>query len=188
MFTGLIENIGRIASIDPFCVETVRAPSLHIGDSIAVNGVCVTVAKKTKTSFTVDLLDETLKKTNLGGLAIGDAVNLERALTPQSRMGGHWVTGHVDETGVISSLRKTGELTIWGSDKFMHLLIPKGSIAIDGVSLTIVEIFDKSFTCHLIPHTLENTNLKHKKKGDRVNLEYDLVGKYLHRFYSLSKH
>ncbi len=166
-------------SVDPLVIDT--RLGMRLGDSVSVNGACLTVARKTTTSFSVDLLNETRKKTNLGQLKAGAIVNLERALKASSRMGGHWVSGHVDEVGAIESM-KDGEIVVRFRSKFAPYLIPKGSITIDGVSLTVVDLGKRSFSCHLIPHTLHHTSLKDRKKGDLVNLEYDIVGKYLYRF------
>jgi riboflavin synthase len=197
MFTGLIEALGQITSITPLqqgihveiSTEALR-PRLSIGCSVAVNGVCSTATTLTKTGFTVDYLEETLKKTNFGHLKVGDIVNLELPLTPQSHIGGHFVTGHVDCIGTVTDLDKDGPwavIRVAYPAAFRPYLIPKGSIAIDGISLTVVDLDDHTFSCHLIPHTQENTTLKIRRKDSSVNLEFDMLGKYLYRFHTLEK-
>ncbi len=196
MFTGLIESLGTISEAILYKkgkrirVCSTLVPHIREGDSIAIDGVCSTAIRLSQTGFGVDFLEETLKKTTMGSLKEGQAVNLELALTPSSRMGGHFVTGHVDEVGEVLACTKDGpwvKLTVSFSSKNRFFLIEKGSIAIDGVSLTIVALSTTSFTCHLIPHTQTMTRLAMKKKGDFVNLEYDMLAKYLHTFYTLSQ-
>ena len=197
MFTGLIKDIGTIASIEP--LGNGKEASIEcsfdflleasIGDSISINGVCSTITQKTPTQFTVQFLKETLNKTTMKSIRPNDKVNLEPCLTLQTKLGGHLVSGHVDDTGTIQSIEKDGEWSIIAikyDARFSHYLIPKGSIALDGISLTVVDLSNQHFTCHIIPHTLENTNLHTKKPGDTINLEFDQVGKYLHRFHQLS--
>ena len=197
MFTGLIKELGTIKSIKPLgkgnettihCSNEFSADS-NIGDSISINGVCSTVIEKNDDSFTVQFLEETLNKTTMSTINIGDKVNLEPCLTLQTKLGGHLVSGHVDDTGTIESLEANGQwaiITIKYNIKFAPFIIPKGSIAMDGISLTVVDLSNTTFSCHLIPHTQENTNLHAKKIGDKINLEFDQIGKYLHRFNSLS--
>lgn len=170
MFTGIITDIGRVKSRigNKLCIS--GKIDLRLGDSISVNGVCLTVVKKEPDSFTVDLLDETIKRTNLWKLQIGEQVNLELALKVGDRLGGHIVTGHVDCIGrVIRRYRNILEI-----ESPVRNLLPKGSIAVNGVSLTIVKVIRNRFTVHLIPYTLEHTNLG---KTRVVNIETD---KYFH--------
>lgn len=185
MFTGLIQEIGILKARAGNNRLTITAPSIakdsKEGDSISVNGVCLTIVKKEQDSFTVDLLTETIKKTNLGKIRIGDSVNLESALKVGDKLGGHIVTGHTDCTGkLVRKYRKTNdtvieiELPITIAKK----LITKGSVSINGVSLTIVNITRNRFTTHLIPYTLEHTNLGNCKIGNLLNIELD---KYLQR-------
>jgi len=194
MFTGIIEEIGTIQAIS----GGTRSARLHIeahhimedvkiGDSIAVNGVCLTVCTKTSSSFEADVMKETLKRTSLGKLSKGSKVNLERALAANGRFGGHIVSGHIDGTGEIVSFTTDGiatVVTISTTPKLMHYIIEKGSIAIDGTSLTVswVSLEENHFQVSLIPHTKENTILLRKKPGELVNLENDIVGKYIERF------
>lgn len=170
MFTGIITSLGKVKSRigNKLCIAS--KIDIKLGDSISVNGVCLTVAKKEPDNFTVDLLDETIKKTNLGKLRIGETVNLELALKVGDRIGGHIVTGHVDCTGrVIRRYRNILEI-----ESPIRGLLPKGSIAVNGVSLTIVKVVRNRFTVHLIPYTLQHTNLGQSRI---VNIETD---KYLH--------
>ncbi|AMA73646.1 MULTISPECIES: riboflavin synthase [Aneurinibacillus] len=192
MFTGIIEEIGTIRRIQrgnrsavlEIAAEKVLT-DVKLGDSIAVNGICLTVVEFSGRHFTVDVMPETLDRTSLSALGPGSPVNLERALAVGDRLGGHFVSGHVDGTGVIVDKRpydnamlfevRTGEELLW-------YIIPKGSIAIDGISLTVVDVAGDGFTVSIIPHTLEETILQYKGKGDLVNLECDMLGKYIERF------
>ena len=196
MFTGIIQEVGYIKSIRPLedGITTIIACShmlegIEIGESITVNGVCSTVTAFTEDGFQCDYMAETLSKTTFSELEKGMKVNLEKSLTPSSKLGGHFVTGHIDTVGRISKFEikePWGEIEISFSSDFAQYLIPKGSIAIDGISLTVVDVTDCTFTCHLIPHTLDETILHVKSKGDKVNLEFDMIGKYLYRFHQLS--
>ncbi len=196
MFTGLVHSMGKVTScsvLDEGTQLTIHTPQLKTlyvtGDSIAVNGVCSTATQCAEDAFQVDYLPETLNKTTIGTIKEGDHVNLELSLTPSSRLGGHFVTGHVDDTGLIKRLKTTdtwGEIEIEIDSKWDPFLIPKGSICIDGMSLTVVDVGDKYFTCHLIPHTIHQTVLQYRREGDKVNLEFDLLGKYVHKFYTTS--
>ncbi len=198
MFTGLIKEVGLIKSIQQLgngldveieC-STDFANDIIIGDSISVNGVCSTAIKKTTSSFIVQYLEETLKKTTMSIIKETDIVNLEPCLTLQTKLGGHLVSGHVDDKGKITNFTHDGEwgvITISFNESFAPFIIPKGSIAIDGISLTVVDANKNSLSCHLIPHTQENTNLHKKAIGDYINLEFDQVGKYLFRFNELKK-
>jgi riboflavin synthase len=193
MFTGLVESIGRVASIDMatdsavFTFESVPfADSLSIGDSVSVNGTCLTVTKFDSNSFSVDVMTQTLKLTSLQNLGKGDPVNLERAALVNSRLGGHIVQGHVDGTGSIALLspgEKWLQMDIQFPAKLMKYVVPQGSICIDGVSLTVGSVQDEldQITVWLIPETLAKTNLSVKKPGDLVNIEVDVLAKYVER-------
>ena len=157
---------------------------MHIGDSIAVNGVCLTVTNKTKESFTADVMAETLRRSSLGSLKAGSKVNLERAMAANGRFGGHIVSGHIDGTGEIESFVREDNavwVTVKTPVKLLKYIIEKGSIAIDGVSLTVAYVDNRCFKVSLIPHTAANTILLSKKAGDIVNLENDIVGKYIEK-------
>ena len=198
MFTGLVQTIGHIKTITPLGngIEcTIKADSefvddITIGDSININGICSTATSKTTTTFNVQYLEETLNKTTMKKVKQSDIINLEPCLTLETKLGGHLVSGHIDETGIIKSLEYDGKwavIEIKFSKSFAPYLIPKGSIAIDGISLTVVDVSDDWFSCHLIPHTISQTSLQAKSPGDAVNLEFDQIGKYLHRFYQLTQ-
>lgn len=194
MFTGIIEEIGLIKGISKGAssarlhIEATKIMSdVKLGDSIAVNGVCLTVCSLTSSSFEADVMNETLQRTSLGCLARGFQVNLERAMAANGRFGGHIVSGHIDGTGTIESFVKDGIATIVNistTPQITHYIIEKGSIAIDGTSLTVTEVHldQNTFSVSLIPHTKENTILLSKKIGDAVNLENDIIAKYLERF------
>lgn len=159
---------------------------LKVGDSIAVNGVCLTATEVTPPFFYADVMPETLRKTNLYQLRPGDKVNLERALTAGGRLGGHIVTGHVDGTGIILAEKKEGIALIKkisAPPEVGDFLIEKGSVAVDGISLTVVEVTGNAFTVSLVSHTVRNTTLGFKKKGDTVNLEADILGKYIYKLF-----
>jgi len=193
MFTGLVESIGRVASIDMatdsavFTFESVPfADSLSIGDSLSVNGTCLTVTKFDSNSFSVDVMTQTLKLTSLQNLGKGDPVNLERAALVNSRLGGHIVQGHIDGTGSIALLspgEKWLQMDIQFPAELMKYVVPQGSICIDGVSLTVGSVQDEldQITVWLIPETLAKTNLSVKKPGDLVNIEVDVLAKYVER-------
>ncbi|WP_306249630.1 riboflavin synthase [Parvularcula sp. IMCC14364] len=191
MFTGLIEEIGQIADISQTDGKYTLAISANtvlqdvaIGDSIAVNGVCLTVTRHTHELFTVDAVPETLARTNLGDLVTGGRVNLERSATPDTRLGGHYVQGHVDTTGVIDSFRQDSEaiwVTIKTDPAVMKYIVTKGYITIDGTSLTVVDVGPDWFNITLIPHTQEHITLPGKSAGDRVNLETDIIAKYVEK-------
>ncbi|MEK9727774.1 MAG: riboflavin synthase [Candidatus Margulisiibacteriota bacterium] len=198
MFTGLVKETGKIVKISPLgkgievdiaCTK-LFSDDITIGDSINVNGVCSTAIKTSENGFTVQYLEETLKKTTMAKQKVNDILNLEPCLTLQTKLGGHLVSGHVDDTGTIASYSKDGQwgvLVIEFSNQFAPFVIPKGSIAIDGISLTIVDLTQNTLSCHLIPHTQNHTSLKTKRPGDQVNLEFDQVGKYLFRFHELDR-
>lgn len=194
MFTGIVEEVGKVVSLETSQGRgriVINARSVlegtKLGDSVLVNGACLTVSSLSGNEMRMDLLGETLSRTNLGGLRVGDSVNLERSLTPQSRLGGHFVLGHVDGMGRITRLERSGEdliLEIEVPEEIVARLSPKGSVAVDGISLTVVSIADRRFTVHIIPHTLNATNLKSRKPGDKVNIEIDIFARYLHDFLS----
>ena len=191
MFTGIIEEVGKIKNIQGGTNYklTIAASKIlediHLGDSIAVNGICLTVISWDNGSFTVDVMRETLERTSLHRLRAGSFVNLERALAANGRFGGHIVSGHIDGTGEIINIRRDAN-AVWykikTSEKIMEFIIEKGSIAIDGISLTVAKVDRSAFYVSVIPHTLENTILLSKKPGDIVNLENDIVGKYIKSF------
>ncbi|QGG47988.1 riboflavin synthase [Heliorestis convoluta] len=195
MFTGIVEELGKIRDIRKgprsaqLVVEAQKVlTDVKLGDSIAVNGVCLTVVEFTKDYFVADIMDETLQRTALAQVYRGSYVNLERALRMGDRLGGHIVSGHVDEVGTIKGQKKVDIAVITEiacSPALLRYVIPKGSIAIDGISLTVVEVLDQSFTVSLIPHTAGETTLGIKKKGDLVNLEGDMLVKYVERLLSV---
>jgi riboflavin synthase len=193
MFTGLIEETGVVKSIkqkDGSVIFTIQGKktikSLRIDHSIAVEGVCLTVIKRTKKTFDVQAVEETLKKTTLGNFKVGSPVNLERPLLPSDRLGGHFVLGHVDGLGRVTSLKTLESSWIFWIQvpkKFSQHLIPVGSIAVNGVSLTMAEVKTNSFAISIIPHTMEVTTVRLLKPGDTVNLEFDVLGKYVERLF-----
>jgi riboflavin synthase len=192
LFTGLIHELGEITSIkrkSGSAVLSLRsnetASAAKLGDSIAVNGVCLTVVKCVGKELSFDLSDETLRSTNIGSLNKGDAVNLEPSLSPESKIGGHFVTGHVDTVGKIRSRAQSGDMLkfeIEAPSKVTDFLVEKGSVAVDGISLTVVDILKDSFTLVIIPHTAKLTTLGFKGAGDSVNIEVDILGKYVAKF------
>ena len=192
MFTGLIQQVGTLAGKktrgDGMSLIIRHEPwdsPLVLGESVAVQGACLTVTSVRSGEFTCDVLNETLRKTNLGSKSSGAKLNLERALRADERLGGHIVTGHIDGLGTVVVLVQKGAdwvLDVSCQSELLAGIVPKGSIAIDGVSLTVAELHSKSFTVHLIPHTLANTSLQALKKGDSVNLETDIIGKYVQRY------
>lgn len=195
MFTGLVETSGTLRRIEPRgpgTTLTIAAPvtmvaELTLGESVAVDGACLTVTSSSSDAFTVDASSETMQRTTLGGRSPGDAVHLERALRLGDRLGGHIVSGHVDGTGKVTETRPLGQslqLTFEAPDSVARYLVAKGSICIDGISLTVNETAGRSFNVVLIPHTQDIVHLHRKRAGDRVNLEADLVGKYVERLMS----
>jgi len=195
MFTGLVEETGNLISKQPkgeayqltFTAKKVM-DDLEIGSSISVNGVCLTVVKKSTDQFMVDVIEETLTKTDLGNLEKGDKVNLERPLKAEARLGGHFVLGHVDTTGKVTDVKELSGshfLTIEIPAQFKKYLIFVGSVAIDGVSMTVARLNDNTFSIGIIPHTWEETIFNTKKPGDSVNLEFDVLGKYVERIMEL---
>lgn len=194
MFTGLIEDVGRVGALTRkkgsaiLTVETkLAARAMALGASVAVNGACLTVVKKLKGAFTVDVSPETLVRTNLAQLERGNLVNLEQSMRLQERLGGHLVTGHVDGVARVESIRKQGEFTIFDFRLPVRLgafLVAKGSVAVDGISLTVNDRRRDGFSVAIIPFTLRHTNLQARSLGDKVNIETDLIGKYVHSFMS----
>lgn len=191
MFTGIINEVGTLQGIQRganSAVLTIGAKTIledvKLGDSIAVNGVCLTVTSFTPSQFTADVMHETLNRSALGALRPGSAVNLERAMRADGRFDGHIVAGHIDGTGTIASIRRDDNAiryTIRTIPAILRYIIEKGSIAIDGISLTVTEVTRETFSVSVIPHTAACTNLVQRRIGDTVNLENDCIGKYVER-------
>ena len=192
MFTGIIEEMGTVSGIKhgaKSCVLCIGADlvlsDVKIGDSIAVNGVCTTVTNAQGGTFTVDIMAETMRKTSFTDLKKGDRVNLERAMSANGRFGGHIVSGHIDGVGVVRSLEREDNavwVTVGAPDSIMHYIVQKGSITIDGISLTVARVYKDAFSVSIIPHTASETTLLKRRPGDKVNLECDIVGKYIEKF------
>lgn len=188
MFTGLIEEVGKVKQIQKnsnFGRIVIQAKTvvddIKIGDSIAVNGTCLTAVEFTSSTFTAEAMRETLEKTNLSNLKIGSVVNLERALLPTSRLGGHFVSGHVDGQGILNNSYADGPAKILefnAPSSLLRQMVPKGSIAIDGISLTLINVTSTSFSVGIIPHTQDATTLTYLPIGSKVNLETDVLAKY----------
>lgn len=189
IFTGIIEELGVVKSIAingaSGCI-TIKAKKVlegtQLGDSIAVNGTCLTVTSINSDGFSADVMAETVKRTSLSQVGKGDLVNLERAMILNGRFGGHIVSGHIDGTGTITKYTKEENaiwVTIKAPDEILDLIVEKGSICIDGISLTVATVSDQDFQVSIIPHTAKETTLIHKKVGSLVNLENDIVGKYI---------
>ncbi|WP_457634916.1 riboflavin synthase [Persephonella sp.] len=194
MFTGLIEEVGKVSKIekrsDGIMIQ-IKAEKivddLKIGDSVALNGVCLTVVEIENGKISFDVSQETAVRSNLPELKTGDPVNLERALRLSDRLGGHIVQGHVDTVGFIKSINLKGQHTEFifqFPEEFQDLVVEKGSIAIDGISLTVNYTMDNRISINIIPHTIQNTNLKERKTGDKVNIEFDILGKYIKKMIS----
>jgi riboflavin synthase len=191
MFTGIIEDVGEVVRWERrggagVLVVRTRLPvnKMELGASIAVNGACLTVTEKSRGAFKVDVSPETLKRTTFGGLKPGAAVNLERPMKLSDRLGGHLVTGHIDGVAAADRIEKKGEYTFYTfrlSAPLFRLLVPKGSVAVDGVSLTVNSCARSWFSIAAIPFTLKHTNLRHLRVGAKVNIETDLIGKYVQR-------
>ena len=185
MFTGIVEEVGFVKNLEGqrLVVQAHKVMAgLKLGDSIAVNGACLTVVQQEDNTFTVELSPETLRRTSLGVLSVGHGINLERPLAVSDRLGGHIVQGHVDATGSITSSKSDGDcviLRIKSPKRLMPYIVEKGFVTVDGISLTVVKRGASSFTLSVIPYTLQNTNLLGKTVGDRVNLETDIVAKYV---------
>jgi riboflavin synthase len=193
MFTGIIEGMGTIRRVVPgkglrlFVEADFALENTRIGDSVAVSGACLTVVDIQAKTFSADVSPETCKRTTLGSLRPGARVNLERALTLSSRLDGHLVTGHIDSTGRVTGLEKQENALVFGfecSPALMRYLVEKGSVAIDGISLTVNSVSQNGFGVTIIPHTAAVTTLGARKKGDEVNIETDIIGKYVERFVS----
>ena len=192
MFTGLVEDVGRVESLvtnKQSAVLTVQSglpiPGIPLGASIAVNGACLTVVQKTKKSFAFDVSPETLERTSLATSKPGTLLNLERSIRLDDRLGGHLVTGHIDGVGVVRSIEKKGDFTFFSfriAQRLGSLLVSKGSVAVDGISLTVNGSGLREFNVAVIPFTLQHTNLRARRVGDKVNIETDLIGKYVHKF------
>jgi len=192
VFTGIIEDVGTVKSIEKrgssgrITVETsLDTSAFNVGDSVAVNGACLTLTSVKRGSFTADISEETLNVTTLGGLGPGASVNLEPALTLSKPLGGHMVTGHVDATGRIKSLvNRAGyiDLTVECPEALMKQVVRKGSVSVDGISLTVASMTKDTFSVAVIPHTVERTTLGDKREGTAVNIETDVIGKYVERF------
>lgn len=191
MFTGIVEELGTVTAVEDqgdavrlTIASDVTLSDAGLGDSIAVNGCCLTVAERTDTTWTADVMAETLAKTSIGGLAVGDRVNLERAVTAEKRLGGHVVQGHVDAVGEVVARTPSEHwevVEIAMPDELGRYLVDKGSITVDGTSLTVVEAGDHSFTVSLIPETLARTTLGFRAVGDKVNLEVDVIAKHVEK-------
>ena len=194
MFTGIVEEVGKVAAASPtrLVVEAkVVLEGTRIGDSIAVNGACLTVVEESQSTLAVDVTPETLRRTNLGDLNVGDTVDLERALALGDRLGGHMVQGHIEATGQVLSATPEGDsviLRFQAPPEIMRYVVAKGFIAVDGISLTIVECDASWFTVSVIPYTRDHTVLGVRKVGDRVNLETDIVARYVERLMKGENH
>ncbi|MDD6383704.1 MAG: riboflavin synthase [Selenomonadaceae bacterium] len=190
MFTGIIEEVGRIQRLGGGSLTIAAKEVLqdvHVGDSIAVNGICLTVTSFAARHFTADVMPETVRRTSLAGLRQGSPVNLERALQLGGRLGGHIVSGHIDGTGTICAFRDEKNailMTVKAEPAILQGIVEKGSVALDGISLTVAEVTDQDFTVSLIPHTREVTNLGSRKAGDCINIENDVIGKYVAKLLS----
>jgi len=188
MFTGIIEETGKVlsASATRLVIATKQVvDGMKPGDSIAVNGACLTVTDFDRSSFSVDVMPETLKRTNLGQLKSGDGVNLERPVALGGRLGGHLVQGHIDDTGRVVSLEREGDALLFRFEappEIMRYTVPKGFIAVDGISLTIMDKDSDSFRVSVVEYTRRNTTLGSRKAGDVVNLEADIIAKYVAQF------
>ncbi|MCX6543724.1 MAG: riboflavin synthase [Acidobacteria bacterium] len=195
MFTGLIEQVGVVAALEPIesgfrlVVDSDLAADLKAGDSVAVNGVCLTVTSRFGRRVSTEIGPETARVTTLGACRPGTLVNLARPMRPDGHMGGHFVLGHVDATGVLTEVTPDGEffwIRVAFDAAFSPYFIPKGSVAVDGISLTVASLEEHDFTVQIIPFTWEHTNLRALHPGDRVNLEVDVIGKYVVRVAQLS--
>ncbi|MCG8639489.1 MAG: riboflavin synthase [Desulfobacterales bacterium] len=197
MFTGIVECVGRVVNLlngSSSGKLTINAKKIlhdvRLGDSIAVNGVCLTVTSFTSEEFTADVMPVTLQKTNLGQLKVGQGVNLEKAIQLNSRLGGHLLSGHIDEVGEVVRVEQADNavlIEVRISDKLKPFVIKAGSIALNGVSLTVAELTVNGLIVSIVPHTAVTTNLSRLSKGDLINLEGDVVGKYIYHIWQLSK-
>ncbi|MCD7845767.1 MAG: riboflavin synthase [Oscillospiraceae bacterium] len=191
MFTGIIEEMGAVRAVKRGANSSLLSigarvvlDDLKIGDSVAVNGVCLTATSVDQSGFTADVMHETLNRSSLGALTVGSPVNLERAMAANGRFGGHIVSGHIDGTGHIQSIRRD-DIALWytieAAPALLRYIVEKGSVAIDGISLTVAAVTEKDFSVSLIPHTASVTLLGRKRPGDIVNLETDIIGKYVEK-------
>jgi riboflavin synthase len=196
MFTGLIEAIGTVTGVSPspagqrLAIATALAGELSAGDSLAVNGVCLTVVSRDDRSVSMDVSPQTARVTTLGTIKPGQLLNLERSLSASARLGGHFVQGHVDETGTVVSIEQQGEswwLTFSYPPELAPCIVPRGSIAVDGISLTVAALQGSTFSVQIIPFTWEHTNLHMLQPGGGVNLETDILGKYVVRALEASR-
>jgi len=197
MFTGIIEEVGTIRAVRRGArsvVLTIGASRIlggvKLGDSIAVNGVCLTVTSFTASEFTADVMRETISRSSLGNVNSGSEVNLERAMPADGRFGGHIVAGHIDGTGVIRAIQRDDNAILFSirtTPELLRYIVEKGSVAIDGISLTVTRVSDSDFGVSIIPHTAGNTTLVKRKIGDTVNIENDCVGKYIEKFMNFGK-
>ncbi|WP_434797963.1 riboflavin synthase [Terrisporobacter vanillatitrophus] len=197
MFTGIVEEVGIIQNVkrnNKSSILTIQGKKIfediHIGDSISVNGVCLTVTTFNNEVFSADVMNETLSRSSLGNLKNGSLVNLERAMCANARFGGHIVSGHIDGTGKIIKIEKDDNAiwyTIAVEENLMKYIVEKGSIAIDGISLTVAKVNEKHFSVSIIPHTAQETILSHRLVGDIVNIENDVIGKYVEKLMSFEK-
>ncbi len=195
MFTGIVETTGKIKDIaiegtnKTFTIEVSMAGELHIDQSLSHNGVCLTIVNVTDNTYKVTAVEETLLKSNLGDLKVGDIVNLERSMSSGYRFDGHIVQGHVDQTGICTNVEERDGSWLFDFEYDYELsknfLVEKGSVCIDGVSLTVFNVTKNSFRVTIIPHTFNVTNFKTFKKGTKVNLEFDVIGKYIQRLFEL---
>jgi riboflavin synthase len=197
MFTGIIEEVGKVKNVSGGAkalqleIESKKVlENLRVSESININGACQTVIEMKKSSFVVEAVEETLKKTNLGQLRSGGWVNLERSLKLSDRLSGHIVLGHIDCAGEIISIEKKQKSWIFKVSiplKFSSYMVEKGSISLEGVSLTTLDVFPDAFSVSIIPYTYENTNFKYKKVNDSINVEFDIIGKYIKKIIDSSK-
>lgn len=197
MFTGIVEEIGTVRAVrrgahsSVLSIGAVRIQNgLKIGDSVAVNGVCLTVCSKDSGGFTADVMHETLNRSSLGCLSVGSRVNLERAMAADGRFGGHIVSGHIDGVGCIRALQRDDNAlwyTVEAAPQVLRYIVEKGSIAMDGISLTVASVSETDFSVSVIPHAASATILGEKRPGDPVNLETDVIGKYVEKFLCASK-
>lgn len=191
MFTGIVEEIGKIQNVKKNIKSSVLTiqgnkifEDIHIGDSISVNGVCLTVTSFNNNTFTADVMNETISRSSLGKLNNGSYVNLERAMSANGRFGGHIVSGHIDGIGKVVNIKKDDNAiwyTVEVEDNLMKYIVEKGSIAIDGISLTVAKVSRNDFSVSIIPHTAQETILSHRLVGDIVNIETDVIGKYVEK-------
>ncbi|MCC5905675.1 MAG: riboflavin synthase [Balneolaceae bacterium] len=191
MFTGIVEEVGTVESVNEMkggkdlAISATFAGEVHVDESIAVDGVCLTVVSFNSEKFHVQCVDETLRKTSLGELKKGSPINLERSLTLDKAVEGHIVQGHVDTTGIVKKIEKDGAdllITVEYPEEFEDYIVGRGSVAIDGISLTVAREQDNQFTVAIIPYTWDHTNLNSKKEGSSVNIEFDVFGKYIVKY------